>query len=208
MIDINLIPSRYQARKLKLRSLRPWLFILASALVLVFALQHYARVHARMRSVEGDLATVQGALSDYQPLIEERDALISQLDGAKLQIAEIEDAYQAIDIQNVIWSEILDFAVQTAPPDVEFTFVDQSAGVVVISGVAERYLSPITFADDLAASGRFEDVLIESIVKVEPALEVVAEEGEDAEEPTVIALPEPVYEFEITLVLFEASETP
>lgn len=203
MIDFNLLPSRYRARKLSLTAMRPWLFLITSILVFVLARYQYSIAHSGFQSVGRDLEKVQAELDNYQPLIAQKDALDVHINSIKDEIFEIEAAYQFVAIQTVEWSDIINRVIENAPAGLDFTSVFQSTDELVLRGVTEDYHLPLTFSEELEAMGLSPSVSVESIVQVAPAETEEAEiEGvEEVSEPLAVIETEgpPQYEFEIIL---------
>ena len=203
MIDFNLLPRQYRARKLSLSAMRPWLFVITSILVFVLARYQYSITHSDLQSVGRDLENVQAELDNYQPLIEEKGALEARINSIKDEIFEIETAYQFVSIQTIEWSDVINTMIENAPSGLDFTSVSQSTEGVVLLGITEDYHLPLTFSERLKLMGLNSTVSVESIVKVAPAepddAEIVGDE--EVSEPVAPIETEgpPLYEFEITL---------
>lgn len=216
MINLNLLPRRYRARKLSLSAMRPWLFVVTSILVFVLARHQYSIAHSGFQSVGRDLERVQAELDNYQPLIEEKDALEAQMTSAYAEISEIEAAYKFFAIQTIEWSAIINTVIENAPSGLDFTSVFQSTDELVLQGVTEDYHLPLTFSEQLEAMGLSPSVSVESIVKVPPAETEEAEteeENEGAEEVSELVSEietegPPQYEFEIILAFDLEVEVP
>jgi len=212
MIDFNLLPRRYRARKLSLTAMRPWLFVITSILVFGLAMYQYSIAYSGLQSVGRDLERVQAGLDNYQPLIEEKDALEAQLNSVRDEIFEIEAAFQFVAIQTIEWSDVLNSVFENAPSGLDFTSVSQSTEELVLMGVTEDYHLPLSFSEELEALGLSTTVSVEAIVKVAAAETEEAEiEGdEELSEPLAPIETEgpPLYEFEITLDFASEVEGP
>ena len=192
-LDLNILPDQYRRRKLSLRAARPWLFVVAYALLVIPTHRLYASAANELNRVEVELVRVQSALDDYEPLTEEKDAFASKIEEVESQIDEIETIAQSSSIQEITWGNVLRLIVRTVPVGIELTMVEQSGYEVVIIGVAENRQLPPSLADALKESGLFANVVINSLIKILPP------EPKGDEVPTTIPLPK--YEFEISLDL-------
>src|SRR3990172_2655156 len=74
-LDLDFLPERYRPRRLTLRSLRPALFVLGFALLLIPLGRFWGEARLQLAAVEGSLTQVQADLQGYQPLAEERAGL-------------------------------------------------------------------------------------------------------------------------------------
>lgn len=212
MIDFNLLPRRYRARKLSLTAMRPWLFVITSILVFVLARYQYSISNSALQSVGRDFEKVQAELENYQPLIEKKDALEAQINRMNGEIFEIETAFQFVAIQTIEWSSIINTVIENAPSGLDFTSVYQSTEELVLLGVTEDYHLPLTFSEELEAMGLSSTVSVESIVKVAAAETEEAEiEGDEGVSELVAPIETegpPQYEFEITLDFYSVVEGP
>ena len=227
MIDFNLLPGQYRARKLSLTAMRPWLFVVTSILVFGLARYQYSITHSGLQSVGRDLEEVQAELDNYLPLIEEKGALEAQITIANAEIYEIETAYEFVAIQTIVWSDIINTVIENAPSGLDFTSVSQSMEELVLLGITEDYHLPLTFSEELEAMGLSPTVSVVSIVKVAPAetegaeIEVDEEvsepvapieiEGDESVSESVAPIETegpPQYEFEITLNFYSEVEGP
>jgi len=222
-VDLNFLPDRYRGRGLRiLITLRPWLFLLGFALLLIPSAQLFQRSTVDVAKAEAELATVSEALDGYQPLADDRALLETRLISAETQISEFQTAYDAVDIQRVTWSDMVPTILAQVPNGADLSLVSQSNEEVVLEGLANAYHLPSLLADNLRLLGIFEAVTIQSVVvesqEIEPEIvrvEAPAEESDaessgaedDAEQPTVIEVvvreeDRPIlFRFEITVLL-------
>jgi len=201
MIDLNILPERYRKRKLTLTAARPWMFLLAYALLLIPIIRLFTEANLELKRVESDLASVQSSLAEYRPLAEEKEAIKAQIEEVIRQAGEIESATQSATIQEIVWSNVLNDILRIAPDGVEIAIVDISGHEMVIMGVAENHWLPISLADDLLESGLFTSVIVNALVQLNPPDPSAGE--------TIEPAPPPEYEFEITLILGgEVESTP
>ena len=207
-LDLNFLPDRYRGRgRRTLVTLRPWLFLLSFALLLIPSGQLFVQRTEDLARVEGELSVVSEAREGYQPLVDERAALEARIRSAESQIVVIQAAYDTVNIQRVTWSDLVPDILGQAPDGVHITLVDQADFEIVLEGLAEAYPWPSTFVDRLDSLGEFESVTIQSVVRLTPEEElaiVEPSEGEAEEaEETVEPKPERpfLYRFSISLLL-------
>ena len=174
--------------------------MLTFGLILIPTLQLYSKASIEYNRVEGDLTNVQAALDDYKPLAEEKAALEAKIEEALDQAGEIESATESATIQEIVWSDVLQNILRTAPAGIELTIIDQLGYEVVIVGVAEGHRLPMSYADDLMDSGLFTSLIVNAIVQINIP-EPIPGEPISPDSP-------PLYEFEMSLILPGQVETP
>lgn len=205
-LDLNFLPEHYRGRgRRTLVTLRPWLFLLGFALLLIPSGQLFVQRTADLARVEGELSLVSEALEGYQPLADERGALEARIRSAEAQIVEIQGAYNTVNIQRVTWSDLVPSILDQAPEGVHITLVDQADFEIVLEGLAEAYPLPSAFVDRLDSLGKFESVTIQSVVRLDPEEEPLLPSEGEGEEAEGTAEPEPerpiLYRFAISLLL-------
>jgi len=198
ILDLNILPPRYRRRRLSLRTLRLWLMLLAFTGLIYPSYVVYRRADVALKRQESKLAGVQMVLDEYEPLAAEKDELVAQIEEVKDQSLEIEAMAENAVIQEVIWSEILQSAVQTIPKGIELISIGQLDNEVRIVGLAENRRLPPNLLDDLMDTGHFVEGRIEYMVQQLP------EETESEEVVTTVSTAE--YEFEIMLDIGVADE--
>ncbi len=203
-LDLNFLPERYRGRRLRLTTLRPWLFLLGFGLLSIPSTQLLARYLREMSAVQTAFETVSAALEAYQPLADERAQLEGRIASADAQSSAIEAAYQIINIHRVTWSDLVPRILAAVPDGLALTLLNHSAEQVILEGLATEYTLPSAFADKLAELPDFIAVVIQSVELLppeeEPSVALPAEGETPAEQPAL-------YKFQITLQ-FPAIEVP
>jgi Tfp pilus assembly protein PilN len=192
-IDINILPDRYRPRHISWRAARRWILAVAFLLMLAPAASLYYRTSGLEEAALQRLTDVQTTLRAYTPLAEEKSALEAQIEETDRQSAEIEAAHASISIQANPWSELLQEIIDTVPAGIELTKLDQGANEVSIVGLAADHRLPLTLSEALIATGSFESVTVNSIVR-----RTLAEPG--GGQPASSSPPQ-AFEFEMTLTL-------
>jgi len=195
-LDLNFLPERYRGPRLRLSVLRPWLFLVSFALLLIPSIQLIARHLGELAAVQSAFETVSAELEGYQPLAEERASLEGRVASADAQANAIEAAYQIINIHRVTWSDLVPRILAAVPDGLALTLVNHSAEEVILEGLAAEYRLPSAFADNLQDLPDFSAVIIQSVLLLlpeeQPPVDLEAE-GETPAEPPVL------YKFQITL---------
>jgi hypothetical protein len=199
-LDLDFLPERYRPRRLTLRALRPALFALCFALLLVPLGRLWRQSRLELTAVEASLTRVQAALQGYQPLADERAGLEARIAAAQAASAEIQIAYEAVDIQDITWNQVLRRALSVRPEGVEMLRFSQEAFELVLEGRALQHDQPSSFAEALERLGDFNEVILRSVTRLEPAV--------DPEQPPEVAPPPVLYAFEISAFLPEPVATP
>lgn len=200
VLDLDFLPERYRRRRLTVSALRPALFALGFALLLI-PLGRYAQAASRqLAAVEASLAQVQGELQGYQPLAEERAGLEARVASARSAAAEIQIAYDAVDIQDITWNHLLKRVLAVRPAGVGMTRIAQDGSEVFLEGLAVSHDLPANYADALARLSNFSGVVLQSVTRVELAPDPEAANPE-VSDPAPEALPEIAYFFEISAFL-------
>jgi len=192
-LDLDFLPERYRPRRLTLRSLRPALFVLGFALLLIPLGRFWAQARLELSAVDASLTQVQADLQGYQPLAEERAGLEARIASAQAASAEIQIAYDSVDIQDITWNRVLSRALSVRPDGVEVVRLSQEQAELVLEGLADLHHQPSDYAQALASLGDFTEVVLRSVIKLEPL--------PDPEPPADAEAPEVRYYFEISAFL-------
>jgi len=192
-LDLDFLPERYRPRRLTLRGLRPALFVLGFALLLIPLGRFWAQARLQVSAVDARLTQVQADLQGYQPLAEERAALEARIASAQAASAEIQIAYDSVDIQDITWNRVLSRTLSVRPEGVEVVRLSQEQAELVLEGLADLHHQPSDYAEALASLGDFTEVVLRSVIKLEPL--------PDPELPADAEAPQVRYYFEISAFL-------
>jgi hypothetical protein len=150
--------------------------------------------------VETGRVRVQAELQGYQPLAEERAGLEARIALARGAAAEIQLAYEAVDIQDLTWNRLLTRMLTARPPEVELTRISQQDSEVLLEGLARLHHQPSDYAEALARLGEFTQVTLQSVTALEPPLDP-DQPAPDPEAPSQEEGPPIIYAFEILAYL-------
>lgn len=200
ILDLNILPARYRRRRLSLRTIRLWTLMLGFAGLIYPSYMIYHKADVALKQQERRLKRIQNVLDEYEPLVEEKDALAAQIEEVVEQSREIEAVAESAVIQETVWSDLLQIIVDTVPDGIELTSIIQADDEVRIVGLTGSRRLPPSLVDALSETALFIDVYIEYMVKQVPEVE----EGEIV----VFTTPELQYEFEIRLDLGGEIEEP
>jgi hypothetical protein len=192
-LDLDFLPERYRPRRLTLRSLRPALFVLGFALLLIPLGRFWGQARLQLAAMEGSLTQVQADLQGYQPLAEERAGLEARIASAQAASSEIQIAYDSVDIQDITWNRLLSRALSVRPQGVVVVRLSQEEVELVLEGLAAQHDQPSGYAEALAGLGDFAEVVLRSVIKLETV--------PDPELPAEAEAPEVLYFFEISVFL-------
>jgi Tfp pilus assembly protein PilN len=195
-LDLNFLPERYRGRRLRLSTLRPWLFLLSFGLMLIPSVRVMSANLGGLAAVQSAFAAVSGELEAYQPLAEERSALEARIAAAQAESQAIEVAYQTINIHRVTWSELLPRILRAVPDGLVLTLVSHSEEQVILEGLAAEYALPSAFADRLGLLPDFAAVTIQSVERLLPEEQPLSEPTGETQAPDELPF---LYRFEITL---------
>ncbi len=208
VIDLNFLPERYRRHKLTLKAMRPALFALGFALLLIPLSRYWTESRSRLLLIEDALARVQAELQGYEPLAEERTQLETRIESAQAASAEIQAAYETVNIQNTTWNRLILRSLAAVPARARIDRLAQSGEEVVFEGIAEAYALPSIYADSLRGLGDYGEVIIQSITRIEQeeaeamlAAEAEKEEGEERDTVEGQASVFPAYRFQISALL-------
>lgn len=197
--DFNILPERYQRRKIRLVAILPWMLFLIflSALYPSFELAQEAQ--SLFKQTEFEVTVLQTSLETYQSAANEMSVLQDQIDSATERRDQILDSYQGIDLQGSDWSPAL-FKIDSIVQDgITWTSIIQQDQEINLEGRASTYQDVLDLKSNLNNLGEFSNVRIDTIDQVitDPS-DVVVENTEDGQFP--LSLP-PTYNFLVIVSL-------
>ena len=197
--DINLLPARYQPKRIRLVGVLPWLLLL----VLIAAIYPSSIVaqeaQADYKAINAEVAILQSSLESYQSAADELSALQDQIDLAAERRDLILASYQGIDLQGSNWSSILGIVVNNVPENITWTTINQQDREIILEGVSGTYQSVLDLQSTLSGLGLFSAVRIDTIdqIVLDPA-EIRVEVDADGQ---VLPTPPPPYNFIVIVSL-------
>ncbi len=197
--DFNILPERYQPRKIRLIALLPWMLflILLSALYPSYLLAQKAQSIYKQTGVE--VTVLQNSLETYQSAANEMTALQEQIDSATERRDQILDSYQGIDLQGSNWSPTLFKIDNTISEGISWTSIIQQDQEISLEGIATTYQGVLDLKSRLTDLGEFSDVRIDTIDQIiTDSTEFVVENTEDGQSP--LSFP-PTYNFLVIVSL-------
>jgi hypothetical protein len=214
LLDVNLLPERYQRARLKWSSVLAWLALIVLIGLLVPSYQRWQISSEKLNVERLALVQAQSDMESIDPDAEARAKLQEQIDTALSRAADLRTAASAISIQDVEWGSTIGSIRAAQVNDLRLTGILVDGGTVQLNGDAKSYSLPLDYAAALRSTGDFQSVVVESISKVELSPEQQAEvSGAAIPAPAEEGSPipsggEPVirYSFEIS-VLVKAPDT-
>ena len=156
--DFNILPERYQRRKIRLVAILPWMLFLIflSALYPSFVLAQEAQ--SIFKQTEFEVITLQTSLETYQSAANEMAALQDQIDSATERRDQILDSYQGIDLQGSDWSPAL-FKIDSIVQDgISWTSIIQQDQEIILEGIASTYQGVLDLQSSINNLGEFSNV--------------------------------------------------
>ena len=197
--DFNILPERYQPRKIRLVAILPWMLFLIflSALYPSFVLAQEAQSLFKQTGFE--VTVLQTSLETYQSAANEMSVLQDQIDSATERRDQILDSYQGIDLQGSDWSPALFKIDSIVQDDISWTSIIQQDQEINLEGRASTYQDVLDLKSNLNNLGEFSNVRIDMIDQVilDPAV-IVVSSTEDGQSPVEIP---PTYNFSVVVSL-------
>ncbi len=167
-IDLNILPERYQPRRLTL--VMALLVILAMALVmgLAPAISLLRAERARTLSVQARLAQAETALAQVQVNKRALEEVEQQIAQVQAEIDQLQAEYQALSRWQADRSSGITSIVFSLLPGVRLTGITQEDRFLTIQGEAGSQALVLDYARALQASGEFRNVRILSMVDTDP----------------------------------------
>ncbi len=167
-VDLDLLPERYQPRRLTL--LMALLIILAAAMVmgLAPAITALRAERARTLSVQARLAQAETALAQVQVNKRALEEVEQQIAQVQAEIDQLQAEYEALSRWRADRSSGITSAVFSLLPGVRLTGITQRGSSLTIRGEAGSQALVLDYARALQASGEFRNVRILSLVDTDP----------------------------------------
>jgi Tfp pilus assembly protein PilN len=164
-IDLNLLPPEYLPRKVSRLNIALVILIVLTLCLSVLFVFLKADVDAESTALQRELNGLNAQLNDLYALKRDTDALQAQIDAAKSALEAIEQDYQTIIQNRVLWSEIVE-EIDDAIPGKRVTLksIVQSGSGVTLQGTATRDDYVWAYATALEESEYFSGVTPQSIV--------------------------------------------
>ena len=212
LLDINVLPDRYQRRRISFTTIFAWLLFVALVGLLYLSFQRFQQGTRTLAEQRLRFQTVQEALDAAEAQPAEIEQLQTDIDTLQERPSVLEAALAMVNIQPVQWGSLLAEIVLAAPDDVRITTLSQNADLVNIVGVADEYDQPLAYRDDLKAQGMLFEVRLVSITRVaaEDLEQLLEEAPTPAEQPEEVEATNEedaqnfLYQFEIQLRVPEA----
>lgn len=182
--DFNILPERYQRRKIRLVALLPWMLLLIFIAALYPSILLAQETQTVLNQAKLEVTTLKTSLETYQSAANEMTALQDQIDITTEQRDQILDSYQGIDLQGSNWSPTLFKINNTIQESIILTSVYQQDQEINLEGIANTYQGILDLKSRLTDMGEFSDVRIETIeqIIIDPS-EVVVVNTEDGQPP-------------------------
>jgi hypothetical protein len=215
LIDVNLLPRRYERARLRMSTVLAWLALIALIGLLVPSYQQWQAASTQLTARRAAFAQVQAEMAAINPDEQARANLQAQIDDAQARATDLRSAAVAIAIQDVQWGSTLAAIRGEVIDGLRLTSIHVTAGAVEINGDARAYSLPLAYADALRQNGDYLGVIVGSISKVELTPEQQAElatagtvPDADAANPSTSEEPVVRFAFQIIVVVQQPASSP
>ncbi len=197
--DLNLLPERYQPKRIRLVGVLPWLLFLVllaaiypSSILAQSAQSEHERVKIEVAILQSDMESYRSAADEFTAIQDQIDITVENRD---LILA----SYQGIDLQGSNWSANLSKIVNNGPDNISWTTIIQQDQEIILEGIGGTYQSILDLQSTLVGLGLFSDVKIDTIDQIVPdPAEFTVEIDEDGQ---ALSAPPTSYSFLVIISL-------
>lgn len=128
MIDINVLPERFRAKKRKKIDLNLPLILGAVLLIFFFA---YILIEAKAKTRRAKVAQLKAKLEDIDDEFGQARAAVGKI----RPLTQRRQALERIGEERILWARLLNDLSDIFPDDLQLDFLQASKGVLVLKGV-------------------------------------------------------------------------
>ena len=213
LLNINVLPERYQPRRVAFTTVLAWLIFVALVGLLYLSTQRFQQGTQALAEQRVRFAAAQEALQAAEVQPAEIEALQNEISALQEQAGELAEAVELVNIQRVQWGSQLAGIVLAAPDGLRLNTISQEGEQVTLSGMAEQYGLPLAYRDSLMDNPDLSNVVLLSIARIEAdeleieaAVEPTPTETEEGEAEAAATPVEFFYQFTIRLEVPAAVE--
>ena len=167
-VDLNILPERYQPRRLTFIMVVLIVLAIGLAMGLVPAYSLLRAEQARTLSAEARLAQAETDLAQVQVSRAALEEVEQQIDQARVEVDRLRAEYQALQGWQEDRSSGITSVVFSLLPGVRLTAIVQKGPFLTVQGEAGSQALVLDYARALQASGEFRNVRILSMVDTDP----------------------------------------
>jgi len=209
LFDINILPARYQRKRLTLLMILPWLLLLILLGTLYPTYIMATEAQGIFRQKRLDYAQTQVKLDFFQSNTEELEILQTQIDEKTAERDSILESYSGLDLTPEDWSPAL-FQIQAVVPEgIELSYLSRQGEAYRLEGIASQYPLIIELSDALTGIDALTNIEIDQIEQTPqedaPALADLLPTEADPENPEAAPAAEPTF-YTFTILFNSAGE--
>ena len=197
LFDINILPERYQRRKITLISVLPWLILVILIGAIYPAAINTIDAQNDFLEKQAELLLTKTELEIMQTNTESLENIQNEIASETDRRDQILESYGGINLRGTSWNEILLRIYQITPPDIVWNAVSQQENEIQLDGMATSYQVVLDFYDSLDHLTGLQNVDITSMEKVIDEDDVVATINTEEEGISNAADPSAPYNFTI-----------
>jgi len=166
LFDINILPARYQRKRLTFLMILPWLLLLILLGTIYPTYTIAAKTQDIFRQARLDFAQTQVKLDFFQSNTEELELLQSQIEEKTAERDQILESYSGLDLAPEDWSPTL-FKIQAAVPQgIALSYLSRQDDAYRLEGIASQYALIIDLSDALAGIDALSEIEIDQIEQI------------------------------------------
>jgi len=166
MFDMNILPARYQRKRLTFLMILPWLLLLILLGTIYPTYTMAVKTQDIFRQGRLDFAQTQVKLDFFQSNTEELELLQTQIDEKTAERDQILESYSGLDLAPEDWSPTL-FKIQAAVPQgIALSYISRQEDAYRLEGIASQYPLIIDLSDALTGIDALSDIEIDLIEQI------------------------------------------
>ena len=176
-IDFPILPSQYKAKSLPFKTVAVAGSLAMVATFLFPMFQSVASANEKLDTKQAELTRLQVQATTAREILGKRNDIQKQTDEAKKLAASIRDEKSSLDALGIYISQDLFTAISFAPPGIRVSTFATKGTQETLAGDASNNATVINYAQLLEKSGKFDKVLITSLL----TRTMTTEGGEDVD---------------------------
>ena len=165
IFDFNLLPARYQPKRIRLVAFSPWMLLLVLFAAIYHALILAQEAQTDFNQTRIEVTVLQSSMETYQSAADELTAIQDQIDITTSGETKSWILTRVLICRVPIGAH-LSKIVNTVPENITWTTVFQQDQEIVLEGVANIISDILDLQSTLTQLGEFSDVRIDSIEQI------------------------------------------
>lgn len=166
MFDMNILPTRYQRKRLTFLMILPWLLLVILLGTIYPTYTMAVQTQKIFRQARLDFAQTQVKLDFFQSNTEELELLQTQIEEKTAERDLILESYSGLDLVREDWSPAL-FKIQAAVPEgIALSYLSRQDDAYRLEGIASQYALIIDLSDALTGIDALSEIEIDQIEQI------------------------------------------